>query len=190
MCQKVETVCCHCGELLFGYFIACNAWRVDAKQANDENAPFPLASQCEYPKEKEIQPLLSGCPNNDSCPSWFANLFRGYGEAANETLEVRMFRDQVAQEKYNEWKENFARKYFVKKPIVPRQVPEGFWYLAAKDFVSEIESVEPASTASSYLLDSEPAELASTVSSFDGGRTDLEALEAIMQSEDQQNTLA
>ncbi|KAL6919528.1 hypothetical protein FSST1_003554 [Fusarium sambucinum] len=173
MCQKVETVCCHCGELLFDYFIACNAWRVDAKRASDENEPLPPASQCEYPKEKEIQPLLSGCPNNDSCPSWFANLFRGYGEAANETLQVRQFRDQVAQEKYNEWKEDFARKYFVKKPILPRQEPDDFWYMASNDFLSEIEFAEPAST----------------VSSFDGGKTALEALEAVMQSEAQQNTL-
>ncbi|RGP73259.1 hypothetical protein FSPOR_2218 [Fusarium sporotrichioides] len=144
MCQKVETVCCHCGEIIFIYFIACNAWRVVAKQASDQNAPLPLASECEHLKGKEIQPSLSGCPNNDSCPSWFANLFRGYGDVANEGPEIKQFRNQVAQEKYNEWKENFARKYFVKKPILPRQEPEGFWYMISEDYLSDVESVESA----------------------------------------------
>ncbi|EKJ78422.1 hypothetical protein NXS19_000893 [Fusarium pseudograminearum] len=172
MCQKVETVCCHCGEILITYFIACNAWLVAAKQTSDDNGrplALPLASQCEHLEKKEPQSSLLGCPNNDSCPSWFGNLFRCYDKAASEGPEVKQFRDRVAQGKYNEWKENFARKHFVKKPVLPRQEQNGFWNMISQDFLSDIQSAETVPTAS--------------VSS--GGETTLKTYEVIMQSEDE-----
>ncbi|KAM0305398.1 hypothetical protein HYE67_008682 [Fusarium culmorum] len=176
MCQKVETVCCHCGEILITYFIACNAWLVAAKQTSDDNGrplALPLASQCEHLEKKEPRPSLLGCPNNDTCPSWFGNLFRCYGGAANQSPKVKQFCDQVAQEKYNEWKENFARKHFVKKPVLPRQEENSFWSMISQDFLSDIQFAETDSTASvSY-----------------GGETTLKTYEVVMQSEDEENIL-
>jgi hypothetical protein len=139
----------------------------------DENESLPQASHCEYLEEKEIRPWLSGCPNNDSCPSWFGNLFWGYGDAANEGPEIRQFRDLVAQEKHDEWKENFARKYFEKKPILSRQEPDGFWHMISQDSLSAVESVERSSSAFSTS----------------GGETAREALEAAMHFGDQQDTM-
>ncbi|WZH40460.1 hypothetical protein QYS62_001393 [Fusarium acuminatum] len=122
MCVKIVTRCCHCGEPLTPYFIACNAWRVAALRAGREYLDLPRASECAH-LEQEIKPVLSGCPNNDTCPSWLDNLLRGFGDAKNEDREIQLVRDNVAREKYNELEADFACKYFAKKPIPPRQEP-------------------------------------------------------------------
>jgi hypothetical protein len=149
MCIKILTRCCHCGEPLTPYFIACNAWRVAALRADREYLDLPRASECEY-LEQEIKPVLSGCPNNNTCPSWFGNLLRGFGDHKNEDREIQSARDNVAWEKYNELEANFACKYFAKKPIPPRQEPESFRLTMLRDCSADDQSSNPA-----LILDSE-----------------------------------
>ncbi|KAJ4271504.1 hypothetical protein NW762_000207 [Fusarium torreyae] len=141
MCKKIITTCCHCGELLTPHYIACNSYIVFLQISLKDNQPQarPNPAQCEF-RQQEIRPMLSGCPNIDACPSWFGSFSWGYGDAENEGPEIKSFRGQVAQDKYKEWEENFARKYFAKQPIPLRKEPESFWTLAQKDFFEESES--------------------------------------------------
>ncbi|KAM0253437.1 hypothetical protein ACHAP5_000466 [Fusarium lateritium] len=148
MCLKIVTICCHCGEPLAPYFIACNAWRVAALMAAREYLDLPRASECEY-LQQEIKPMLLGCPNNDTCPSWFGNLFRGFGDPKNKGRKIQLTQDNVAQEKYNELKADFACKYFAKKPIPPRQEPESFWLMMLRDCSADGQSSTPALTLDS-----------------------------------------
>ncbi|SPJ74889.1 uncharacterized protein FTOL_04620 [Fusarium torulosum] len=148
MCIKILTRCCHCGEPLTPYFIVCNAWRVAALRADREYLDLPRASECEY-LEQEIKPVLSGCPNNNTCPSWFGNLLRGFGDPQNEGREIQSVRDNVAREKYNELGADFACKYFAKKPIPPRQEPESFRLTILRDRSADGQSSNPALTLDS-----------------------------------------
>ncbi|KAF4972022.1 hypothetical protein FSARC_1313 [Fusarium sarcochroum] len=147
MCKKIVTTCCHCGELLNPYYITCNNYIVFSQISLKDNQPqaMPNPAQCEF-RQQEIRPMLSGCPNIDACPSWFGSFFWGYGDAENEGPEIKSFREQVAQDKYKEWEEDFARKYFAKQPIPPRKEAESFWMLAQRDFFSDSE---PSSMQSS-----------------------------------------
>lgn len=148
MCIKIVTRCCHCGEPLTPYFIACNAWRVDALRAGREYLDLPRASECTH-LEQEIKPVLSGCPNNDTCPSWFDNLLRGFGDAKNVDREIQLVRDSVAREKYNELEADFACKYFAKKPIPPRKEPESFRLTILRDRFADGQSSTPTLTLDS-----------------------------------------
>jgi hypothetical protein len=148
MCIKILTRCCHCGEPLTPYFIACNAWRVAALKADRVYLDLPRASECEY-LEQEIKPVLSGCPNNNTCPSWFGNLLRGFGDPKNEGREIQSVRDNAAWEKYNELKADFACKYFAKKPILPRQESESFRLTMLRDCSADGQSSNHALTLDS-----------------------------------------
>ncbi|KAF4453485.1 hypothetical protein F53441_3870 [Fusarium austroafricanum] len=150
MCQKIITRCCHCGELLDPYFMACNSWRVHARIAAREDETLPSALECEY-FTRETRPMLLGCPNNDTCPSWFGNMFWGYGDAENDGLEIKSMRERVAFEKFKEWEAEFARKYFTKKPIPPIDEPVGFWFMASRDFFTDVGSSHYASTEISEI---------------------------------------
>lgn len=159
--------------------MGCDAWRIIAGQMYDENKPLPLASHCRYLEKKEIRPLMSGCPNNDFCPSWFGNLFCGYGDAANKGPDTMQTRDLVAQETYSDWKENFARNYFKKRPVTTRHESEGFWHKITQDFFSDVESVESPSTAPSNVGDDTVHDTLGTTMLFrDDEGTQQETIEA------------
>ncbi|KAF4953403.1 hypothetical protein FGADI_6040 [Fusarium gaditjirri] len=140
MCQEIVPQCCHCGDNLGIYIMPCYSWYVSAQVAERERRDIPQAWNCEY-RTKEIQPMLTGCPNNDICLSWFGNILGGFGNARNEGPAITMARDFVAHEKLNEWEAQFARQYFEKKPIPPRKKPEGFMFLIRRDMMGDLESV-------------------------------------------------
>ncbi|KAH7269413.1 uncharacterized protein BKA55DRAFT_532068 [Fusarium redolens] len=140
MCKKIVSRCCHCGDNLGTYFIPCNSWHALAQMDDREGRDLPKAWDCKY-FTKEFQPMLTGCPNNDTCPSWFGNILWGFGDAWNEGPAIRMARGFVAQEKLKGWEAQFARKYFEKKPIPPRKEPEGFMFLIRQDLMGDLESV-------------------------------------------------
>jgi hypothetical protein len=117
-------------------------------RAGREYLDLPRASECAH-LEQEIKPVLSGCPNNDTCPSWLDNLLRGFGDAKNEDREIQLVRDNVAREKYNELEADFACKYFAKKPIPPRQEPVSFRLTMLRDRFTDGQSSTPALTLDS-----------------------------------------
>ncbi|RGP74835.1 hypothetical protein FLONG3_5947 [Fusarium longipes] len=106
-------------------------------------------TSCPYLDEKHTSPWLIGCPNNDFCPSWLGNLFRRLGDGSNKGTEIKKLRHLAAQEKYSGWKEIFAREYFTKKPIPPRQKPDRFWHMVSQDTHSDVASVSSFVVASS-----------------------------------------
>ncbi|KAF9774959.1 hypothetical protein IL306_006958 [Fusarium sp. DS 682] len=155
MCRKVVTQCCHCGELLLTYFIACNVWRVMARIDTREGRDVARASECEY-LTRETRPMLTGCPNNDTCPSWFGNTFWGFGDDDNEGPDIKEARELVAQEKFEEWKADFCRKSFAKKPIPPRKEPDSFLSLILKDHFGDGDTESVMSAQSFEVEDAAP----------------------------------
>ncbi|RBR23508.1 uncharacterized protein FIESC28_03690 [Fusarium coffeatum] len=149
MCQEIVGVCCYCGDHIKSYFLLCHSWHVIAAQLMAVGEPAPRAEHCEFRVAKAFQPWLRGCTNNDVCPSWFGNMFPGFSDSWSE--ETYQFEElTVAEDKYDEWKKDFARKYFVKRPIQILQEPEGF-------FESDTESVLSSSAATSSIDDGEIA---------------------------------
>ncbi|KAM5355529.1 hypothetical protein ACJ41O_002175 [Fusarium nematophilum] len=84
--------------------------------------------------------MLSGCPNNDSCPSWFGTIF---GEYVDEDPEIQEILEWVAWERYEAYRERFARAYFTPRPVPPRREPVEFWTIAKRDvdLFSEASSI-------------------------------------------------
>ena len=149
MCQEIVGVCCYCGDHIESYFLLCNSWHVIAAQLMAVGEPAPRAEHCEFRVGKAFQPWLRGCANNDVYPSWFGNMFPGFGDSWSE--ETYQFEElTVAEDKYDEWKKDFAKKYFVKRPIQILQEPEGF-------FESDTESFLSSSAAASSTDDGEIA---------------------------------
>ncbi|CAG7561390.1 unnamed protein product [Fusarium equiseti] len=149
MCQEIVGVCCYCGDHIESYFLVCNSWHVIAEQLMAAGEPAPRAEHCEFRVAKAFQPWLRGCANNDVCPSWFGNMLPGFGDSWSE--ETYQFEElTVAEDKYDEWKKDFAKKYFVKRPIQTLQEPEGF-------FESDTESVLSSSAAAWSTDDGEIA---------------------------------
>lgn len=140
MCQEVVQQCCHCGDNIGIYINPCHSWYVDAQVANRERRHIPPAWDCDF-RMKQFQPMLTGCPNNDICLSWFGNILPGFGNARNEGPEMKLAREFVAHEKLEEWEDQFAREYFQKKPIPPRKKPESFMFLIRQDMMGDLESV-------------------------------------------------
>ncbi|KAG5746641.1 hypothetical protein H9Q69_004050 [Fusarium xylarioides] len=155
MCQEVVQQCCHCGDNIGVYIAPCHSWYVEAQVAHRERRAITPAWLCKY-GIKQFQPMLTGCPNNDICLSWFGNIVPGFGNTQNESPEIKLFREYVAHEKLEEWEDQFAREYFQKKPIPPRKKPEGFMSLIRQDMMGDLESVtsfdslESADTGSDY----------------------------------------
>ncbi|RBA12327.1 hypothetical protein FPRO05_03777 [Fusarium proliferatum] len=108
MCQEVVQQCCHCGDNIGIYINPCHSWYVDAQVANRERRHIPPAWDCDF-RMKQFQPMLTGCPNNDICLSWFGNILPGFGNARNEGPEMKLAREFVAHEKLEEWEDQFAR---------------------------------------------------------------------------------
>ncbi|KAJ4137451.1 hypothetical protein NW768_003038 [Fusarium equiseti] len=141
MCQEIVGVCCYCGDHIESYFLLCNSWHAIAAQLMAAGEPVPRAEHCEFRVGKALEPWLRGCANNDVCPSWFGNMLPGFGDSWSE--ETYHFEElTVAEDKYDEWKKDFAKKYFVKRPIQTRRDPERF-------FESDTESVLSSSAAAS-----------------------------------------
>ncbi|KAM0343175.1 hypothetical protein ACHAPU_008768 [Fusarium lateritium] len=113
--------------------------------AQNEYLAPPRESQCEY-LEKETEHMLSGCPDNDTCPSWFGNLLSGYGDIKDEGPEAKSLRELVAREKSNERETEFSCKYLVRKPILPRPQPESFWLTISRDSFTDDQPVDSVST--------------------------------------------
>ncbi|KAF5019869.1 hypothetical protein F66182_8105 [Fusarium sp. NRRL 66182] len=109
---------------------------IKAKRPQD----MPTAVTCEYQPQQEICPMLGGCPNIDTCASWFGTFFWGYGDPENEGLEVKSFRERVAQDKYHELEEKFRREYFAKQPVLPREQAVSFWNMARGPLLPDSDS--------------------------------------------------
>ncbi|KAF4465733.1 hypothetical protein FALBO_7408 [Fusarium albosuccineum] len=137
MCIKVTTACCHCGERLEPYWIACHMNGVLTNLALCASKPkeSPEPGKCPYLKEG-MRPLLSGCPNNDYCPSWFGTMFPGFGEVQYEDPYAL---ERVAWEKYEGYQKRFAQKYFARQPLTPTKPPESFLALAQRDLYGDVE---------------------------------------------------
>ncbi|KAG9507956.1 hypothetical protein J7337_001513 [Fusarium musae] len=157
MCQEIVQQCCHCGDNIGVHIAPCHSWYFDAQVAHRERRPILPAWDCEY-RIKEFQPMLAGCPNNDTCLSWFGNIVPGFGNVQNESPEIKLFREYVAHEKLEEWEDQFAREYFQKKPIPPRKKPEGFMSLIRQDMMGDLESVTSFDSLESADTDSDDGE--------------------------------
>ncbi|KAF4336674.1 hypothetical protein FBEOM_9463 [Fusarium beomiforme] len=64
------------------------------------------ASECEF-LTRETRPMLTNCPNNDTCPLWFGNTFWGFGDNEIEGPDIKEARELFAQEKLEERKADF-----------------------------------------------------------------------------------
>ncbi|KAF5629417.1 hypothetical protein F52700_7739 [Fusarium sp. NRRL 52700] len=140
MCQEIVEQCCHCGDNIGIYIAPCYSWYVKAQVADRERRPIPPAWGCDF-RFKQFQPMLTGCLNNDICLSWFGNVLTGFGNARNESPEIKLARLFAAHEKLEEWEDQFAREYFQKKPIPPHKKPESFMFLIRQDMMGDLESV-------------------------------------------------
>ncbi|RMJ03339.1 hypothetical protein CDV36_015137 [Fusarium kuroshium] len=122
MCIKHVKVCCHCGELLEPHWISCNFYLLLCRTALNQDPPLaePVHSHCPYQK-KDMRPMLRGCVNNDSCPSWLFSVSEGLGEADSNSQEAIDAEEQLARAQYEEYKNGFAENHYIRRPIPIRK---------------------------------------------------------------------
>ncbi|KAM0440865.1 hypothetical protein ACHAPT_000167 [Fusarium lateritium] len=90
-----------------------------------------LPSECPYQKTRD-HPVLRGCVNNDSCPSWFWNVF---GQAENSSQDVHDSGEELASTKYAAYRKAFAESYFARRSPPIRKNFGHFLAVALEDIV-------------------------------------------------------
>ncbi|KAI5462130.1 hypothetical protein BGZ63DRAFT_403396 [Mariannaea sp. PMI_226] len=142
MCLRTVSWCCHCGlqqAIAWKYcrFLQYLLW--SRQNCQYGAVPIPPLNQCIYFSTVDV-PVFYGCENNDLCVSWLTTVLADFGDQEDDN--VRQSRQRTAEEQFEQYKDNFAKKYCSRVKYVPRNKAPMPFLLAAKKsfrFMSEDE---------------------------------------------------
>lgn len=122
MCIKHVNVCCHCGELMEPHWTSCEHHLLLTRDALSQDPPLeePLHRECKYLKS-DTHPMLQGCVNNDSCPSWLWNVLVGLVDIENDGWEVIQAHGEFVRANYAKYQREFAKNHFTRRPLLVRE---------------------------------------------------------------------